>query len=76
MEYFTDKEGKVTVYMYYAIDAGKSEKNIKEEDKECLVWVDIDKVDYFFRTNEKFKKSSYNNAIIIYGFVFICGFCI
>lgn len=44
MEYFTEKEGKVIVYMYYAIDAGKSEKNIKEEDKECLVWVDIDKV--------------------------------
>ena len=30
--------------MYYAIDAGKSKKNIKEEDKECLVWIDIDKV--------------------------------
>lgn len=51
MKYFTDKEGEITVYMFYAIDNGKSNKNIKEEDKEEVVWVNINKVNEMLKYN-------------------------
>jgi len=44
MEYCTELEGKITVYMFYAIDDGKTRKKINESDKEELIWVDINKV--------------------------------
>ena len=44
ISYSTDKEKDVNVYYYLALDIGKTNKFIKEEDKEHLVWKDIDDV--------------------------------
>ena len=44
ISYSTDKERDVNVYYYLALDIGKTNKFIKEEDKEHLVWKDIDDV--------------------------------
>ena len=44
MSYVTN-EGHVDTYMYLAVDDGKSEKEFKEDEKEELVWVDIEKVE-------------------------------
>lgn len=44
MVYNNESEGKITVYMFYAIDEGATKRYIKKEDKEELVWVDFNKV--------------------------------
>jgi len=43
-KYHTDKEGNITVYMYYVMDDGITNKIINDYDKEKMVWIDIDKV--------------------------------
>lgn len=43
-KYYTEKEGNITVYMYYATDDGVTNKIIKDHDKEKMVWIDIEKV--------------------------------
>ena len=42
--YKNASEGRIDTYMYLAVDDGPSSKIFKEEDKEELVWVDIDEV--------------------------------
>ena len=42
---YTNSEGEINTYMFLAQDLGKSEKEIKEEDKEEFVWVDYNKVE-------------------------------
>lgn len=44
MEYYTESEGNIIVYMFYAIDSGETDKIIAPEDKEELVWVELNKV--------------------------------
>ena len=41
---YTNYEGNIVVYMYYAIDNGVTNKIIKKYDKEKTIWIDIDKV--------------------------------
>lgn len=43
-KYYTEKEGNITVYMYYVIDDGITNKNINDFDKEKVVWINLDKV--------------------------------
>ena len=43
-KYYTEKEGDITVYMYYVIDDGITNKNINDFDKEKVVWINLDKV--------------------------------
>ena len=43
-KYYTEKEGDITVYMYYVIDDGITNKNINDFDKEKFVWINLDKV--------------------------------
>jgi len=43
-KYYTEKEGNITVYMYYVIDDGITNKNINDFDKEKFVWINLDKV--------------------------------
>lgn len=54
-KYFTEKEGNITVYMYYVIDDGETNKNINDYDKEKTIWIDIDKV-YDILTYDNLKK--------------------
>ena len=41
---YTNYEGNITVYMYYAIDEGITDKKINEHDKEKTIWINIDEV--------------------------------
>lgn len=45
LKYTTSSGEDVETYMYVAIDDGKTEKYIKEEDKENLKWVSLDEVE-------------------------------
>ena len=44
LKYTTSSGEDVETYMYIAIDDGKTEKYIKEEDRENLKWVSLDEV--------------------------------
>lgn len=43
--YVNNKEGKINVYLYIAEDDGETDRNIKPEDRENLVWVKVDEVE-------------------------------
>ena len=45
VNYVTSKGEDVELHFYIAIDDGKTDKNIVEEDKEENIWVEIDEVE-------------------------------
>ena len=42
---YTNSEGEISTYMFLAKDMGKSDKAIRDEDKEELVWVEFVEVE-------------------------------
>lgn len=43
--YVNNKEGKINVYLYIAEDDGETDRDIRLEDRENLVWVKLDEVE-------------------------------
>ncbi len=67
MSYITKKGENVDTYLYLAIDKGVLDKNIPENLKEKLEWIDFDKVEEFLTHDDlKYFWNANKNCILTY----------